>query len=416
MNLELLIIKLFLVDTPTYIKYNKYVGKKFNNIYTKLHHTLSKLKDDGKSSHTVEELALKFHVCYPVLSEGESNALTDILSALSQVTVEPGQADELLTQLRQRAIAADIALKAVEVASGDGDLGSLQSAIEELQQEDSLDESEEQFVSDDLVLLQERLAAEPPFKFRLKTLNQILGGLRRRTFGFLFARPEKGKTQLLASEGTFLAPQTTNGILWVNNEEDGSALITRCYQAALERDSEYLFKNAELARNEYVQKISGRIKIYDRPTARARDIEAVVRSIRPDIIFIDQLDKVHGFDAERYDLLQKAKYQWARELAKRYNCAVIGICQAGGSAENKRYLDMNDVDSSHTAKQGEADWMVGMGGTDKVGDEDRRYLSFTKNKLPPTPDMIQGMRHAKVPIKSVPEIQIYEDILNLDRD
>jgi hypothetical protein len=92
---------------------------------------------------------------------------------------------------------------------------------------------------------------------------------------------------------------------------------------------------------------------------------------------------------------------------------VVGICQAGGTAENKKYLEMNDVDSSHTAKQGEADWMFGLGRSDRVGEEDRRFISVCKNKLPTSPKMVSEMRHAKVPIRALPEIQIYEDVLNV---
>ena len=61
---------------------------------------------------------------------------------------------------------------------------------------------------------------------------------------------------------------------------------------------------------------------------------------------------------------------------------VIGVCQAGGTAEGKRYLDMNDIDSSHTAKQGEADWIIGIGKDNSGGYEKMRYLSILKNKLP----------------------------------
>lgn len=413
MNIELLVIKLFLVNTLSYLKYHKYTKTKYNNVYNKIYHALSKLKDDGKPSHSVEELAFKFHVCYPVLSAGEGEALEHIFGQLSLLTVQPEQADELLTKLQHRSIASELALKAVEVASGDATLPDLSELFLSLTNGIEQETEENEFVTDNIVEIQQKNILEPPFEFRLKILNQILGGLRRRTFGFIFARPEIGKTQFLASEATFLAPQTERGILWINNEEDGAALVPRLYQAALLKESHEIFYDAEEARKAYTAKIKGRIKIYDRPTANTRDIEALVRNIRPDIVFIDQLDKVRGVSADRYDLQQKALYQWARELAKKYNCAVVGVCQAGGTAENKRYLDMNDVDSSHTAKQGEADWLFGLGATDRAGDEDSRYISVCKNKLPATPKMISDMRHAKVRIKSVPELQIYEDTINV---
>ena len=125
-------------------------------------------------------------------------------------------------------------------------------------------------------------------------------------------------------------------------------------------------------------------------------------------MIFDQLDKVVGFDGERHDLILKQKYQWARELAKKYGVA-IGVCQAGGSAENKRYLDMNDVDSSTTAKQGEADWIIGIGKINDPGFEAVRYLSVCKNKLPHSEGMEPSMRHAKTEVFINEDIARYED-------
>ncbi|MBT9145726.1 MAG: hypothetical protein DDT42_01602 [candidate division WS2 bacterium] len=72
---------------------------------------------------------------------------------------------------------------------------------------------------------------------------------------------------------------------------------------------------------------------------------------------------------------------------------------------------MNDVDSSHTAKQGEADFMIGIGKTNNDGDEFQRYISLCKNKLAGDLDTLSEMRHAKVPVIIQPEIARYGDVL-----
>jgi hypothetical protein len=128
------------------------------------------------------------------------------------------------------------------------------------------------------------------------------------------------------------------------------------------------------------------------------------------MIVFDQIDKIHGFDAERYDLKMKTIYQWARELSKTYG-PVIGVCQAGGTAEGKRYLSMNDVDSSHTAKQGEADFMLGIGTTNNQGEEYIRYLSACKNKLQGDEDTKSELRHGQVQVNIFPETARYGDIM-----
>jgi hypothetical protein len=70
---------------------------------------------------------------------------------------------------------------------------------------------------------------------------------------------------------------------------------------------------------------------------------------------------------------------------------------------------MNDVDSSHTAKQGEADFMIGIGKTNTDGEEYMRFLSMCKNKLGKDIDCVAELRHAKLPVMIKPEIARFED-------
>ena len=71
---------------------------------------------------------------------------------------------------------------------------------------------------------------------------------------------------------------------------------------------------------------------------------------------------------------------------------------------------MTDVDSSHTAKQGEADWMLGIGKVDKDGLEEVRYFSVCKNKLDGDPSItIEERRHGKWEAIIRPEIGQYQD-------
>ena len=56
--------------------------------------------------------------------------------------------------------------------------------------------------------------ATPGLRWRLGSLNRMLGSLRKGDFGFIFARPETGKTTFLASEVTNFATQLEQPILW----------------------------------------------------------------------------------------------------------------------------------------------------------------------------------------------------------
>src|SRR5690349_6814737 len=132
MNLELLLLRLFLNNTDLFIKYNRYTKTKYNNVYTKIYHALSSLKEDGKPSHLPVDLAFAFHSCYPVLPAAEAEAAEGIFVALNAVEVGADQARTLLGKLKERHLAGEIALAAVEVASGDGEYLSLSEKIQEL--------------------------------------------------------------------------------------------------------------------------------------------------------------------------------------------------------------------------------------------------------------------------------------------
>jgi hypothetical protein len=103
----------------------------------------------------------------------------------------------------------------------------------------------------------------------------------------------------------------------------------------------------------------------------------------------------------------KQLYQWARELAKTY-APVIAVSQAGGTAEGKLWLTMDDVDSSKTAKQGEADWILGIGKeTDNTSN--MRYLNISKNKLLGDKDSLPDLRHGNSAVIIKPEYARFLD-------
>lgn len=389
----------------TYLDLN--AVKNNNKLLHKLFLCVKKLHDTSPQDHTVEELILLFKTDYPVLSKDEKLLFDQIVEQLQSVTVSHDEVVVVgyLQSLKERQIAERLALSALEFSQGRAEKEQLEALTSELFT-NFVKPDEKLYLECDLQHAVEHVGS-PGLRWRLRALNQALGSLRKGNFGFIFARPEIGKTTFLASEVTNFAGQLDRPILWVNNEEASPQIMMRCYQAALGKDKDWILKNLNEAKKRYAEIVGDKLKIVDTANANKKDIERICKELQPGLIVFDQLDKIGGFDAERYDLLQKAKYQWARELAKVYG-PVIGVCQAGGTAENKRYLDMNDVDSSHTAKQGEADWVLGIGTTHNDSDEFIRYLSICKNKLPGDEDSVPEMRHAKLQVGINPFIARYE--------
>ena len=88
---------------------------------------------------------------------------------------------------------------------------------------------------------------------------------------------------------------------------------------------------------------------------------------------------------------------------------MIAVSQAGGTGEGKLFLTMDDVDGSKTGKQGEADWILGIGketdNTSRI-----RYFNICKNKLLGDSDTLPDLRHGNSQVLIRPEVARYEDI------
>ncbi len=274
-----------------------------------------------------------------------------------------------------------------------------------------LDEHSEEFefVTDDLTELYNESVSTPGLRWRLSTLNRMLGSLRQGDFGFIFARPETGKTTFLASEVTFMASQAKGPILWLNNEEQGRKVLLRCYQAALGVDLTTLFRDLEGNKKRYAELTHNNIKLYDSGIISKTTVETLCRRYKPSLIIFDQIDKIVGFDNDREDLRLGTIYQWARELAKDY-APVIGVCQADGTAEGQKWLTMAHVANAKTAKQAEADFIVGIGKQNEIGYDQIRYLHASKNKLTGDKDSDSNLRHGRMETLINPEIARYVDI------
>ena len=401
---ELTLIPL-LLNYEYYLKYRQHIKiKKEERELTVLYELLDKVMNTYQKDATLEEY------CFYVLSNtNEDSAYDIILNNLLKETVAPEMVLELLETIKQRNLAHTIALTAIDVTEGKKSFLELSSLITEHTDEAIVEENT--FVSDDLEELYENRIKKPGLRWRLQTLNEIFGSLRQGDFGFIFARPETGKTTFLASEITHFAEQISSDagpILWFNNEEDGKKVQIRIFQAVLGCTLPELFSNRTRANTEYNERTKGKIKLIDSATTSKSDVENYCKKYKPSAIIFDQIDKIKGFLGDREDLRLGSIYIWARELAKTY-CPVIGVTQADGTAEGKKWLTMENVSNAKTAKQAEADWILGIGATHQDGFEFIRHLHASKNKLMGDMDSKPALRHGKVDVIIQPDICRYLD-------
>lgn len=338
---------------------------------------------------------------YPSLSETDIKLLEKISSRLEDIEVKPEIAEQYVQTHLQRVKATELAILAHKVSEGQEPFEKLVSAVPTTVSGGNSGKA----VAVNLDGLIEQVITTPGLRFRLKTLSRMLGSLRIGDFGFIFARPETGKTTLLTSEVSYFLDQVESPILWINNEERDSKVLLRLYQSYFGVTQDELLKNRERYGKAFPQ---GKIWFPDPGAVHRRDIDRVCAALNPSLIIIDQLDKIKGFANDRDDIALAAAYQWARELSKCY-APVLAVSQAGAEAEGKKYLEMDHVFGSKTGKQGEADWMLGIGKTHLEGMENVRHLHVVKNKLVQDVEMDPKMRHGKADVVIIPEIGRYKD-------
>lgn len=400
--LELFLIK-YLLLVENYTKYRDSIKLKPEDKELKV---LYSFLDDLHASYgrtiTLDEFKLSVLNQYP-----EFTIYTD---QLEKVDIGEEVLSDLLKQVIERQLAYDIALLSIDVSEGRKPVSDLYNMLAKMEEEGH-EEVVEDFVTDDIEILYNETIHRPGLRWRLRALNESLGSLRRGDFGFIFARPETGKTTFLACEATYMASQLKEDdgpILWFNNEEGGYKVKTRIMQSALGCTLRDLYIDRQKSMDYYLNTTHGKIKLKDSATINKREIERLCKEYKPSLIIFDQIDKIKGFDDDREDLRLGSIYIWARELAKTY-CPVIGVCQSDATGEGKKWLTMDNVANAKTSKQAEADWILGIGTVHDEGMKYVRYLHLSKNKLSGDEDTQPEQRHGKMEVIIMPDVARYKD-------
>lgn len=392
-----------LLKLDNYNAYRIYVeDKSLSKEVASLYKILDSLIETHKRDITFDE--------FYITAISDNTEHDAILSLIKDSNVADEIILELLEQSKKKVLAHEIALLAIDVSEGKKAFELLKEQIEK-HSDDKKVTDEFEFVTDSLKDLYERQVHTHGLRWRLHTLNRMLGSLRKGNFGFLFARPETGKTTFLASEVTYMATQLSaedGPILWFNNEEEGEKVKLRLFQAALGIELVELFSDMDRNEERYLEITRNKIKLIDSANISRRQVENMCKKLQPSLIIFDQLDKIKGFDGDREDLRLGYIYQWAREIAKTYG-PVIAVSQSDGSGEGKKWLTMENVANAKTAKQAEADWILGIGATHAEGFEFVRHLHLSKNKLTGDEDSDPDLRHGKCDVLIKPQIARYED-------
>lgn len=275
----------------------------------------------------------------------------------------------LSEELIVRSLYVEMANHTNQVAGGQGrgNIEQLKEIIEKAEVRLGVTES----IEDWLVLdTEEELAKEvvTGINWRMGFLNAGIGHLYKGKFGMICMRPNAGKTSFLCSEATYMGQQIKEDeyVIWFCNEESGTDVRRRLWEAALQKPLDTFSPTLEEERDAYIKLLGHRHKILvvdsskmGRGGMTKQKCEIVLSKYKAGLIIFDQLRNVQGFKEEGPDKLG-AMYVWARELSKKY-APLLTVHQAGGEAEGQLDIKMSHAYGSKTDLQGALDFFIGIG-------------------------------------------------------
>jgi replicative DNA helicase len=374
----------------------------FTNGTGNLYETISKAHDDSDKDLSLEEVStLHTEVYNPALTRTSKENFLNLLEEIKEQELPNKKiASNILKAMHKRNVAQKIAVQATEIFNGKEEaLSSIQNLLDS---SNEVEKEEYDCVTSDIDNLLDALKDNTKWKFNLAPLRERVNGVGEGNLLVIFARPESGKTafwvNLLAGEEGFLTQGAK--VCALINEEPAIRTQMRLINAYTGMTFEEIQEDVPTAKEKWSQ-VSTNIKILDTVDWTLDKVDSFVAKEQPDIVVIDQLDKVHmPGNFARTDEKLRAIYTGAREIAKRRNCCIIAISQASADASGKLDITFDMMENSKTGKAAEADVIIGVGFRNKLDtDKDLRSLAISKNK-------ITGW-HGMIACKIIPQLSRY---------
>jgi len=358
--------------------YTKYKGQISRNVFQG---SFGSLFDTVQKAHEKYDADIKIDELYALHTTMFNPALTR--AAKEQQEPSKEIADDIVKILVERDVAQKIAIEATEIFNGrPADFNTILSIIEKHKY--GLPAEKIDAVTNDIPELIEKLNVVSKWQFNLTVLKNNISGIGPGNLMIAFARPEVGKTafwvSLCAAPNGF-AEQGAKIHAFIN-EEPAVRTQMRAISCFTGYNKEQIVDDIDKVHEDWI-KIKDNIKMIDTVDWSLDDIDSHCEKHKPDIIVIDQLDKVNvkGTFA-RTDEKLRAIYTGAREIAKRRDCVVIAISQASADAHNRDHISFDMMENSKTGKAAEADLIIGIGNrTSNDPTNNMRVLNVSKNKI-----------------------------------
>ena len=368
--------------------YNKNKSKLSKEFFTNgtgaLYETIQRAHDDSDKDLSISEVSsLHMEVYNPASTRAKKENFYSLVDEIKELELPSEKiANNLLHSLFKRRIANKIAVLASEIYNGkDADFSEIKKQLE-IPFDEDVDEYE--YVTGNINNLIEKLKDNTKWKFNLAPLKEAVHGVGEGNLVIIFARPEAGKTAFWVNLVAGIDGFASQGakVCALINEEPAIRTQMRLINAHTGMTMDEIRADTESANKKWAE-VRQNIHILDTVDWSLDSVDEFVQKEKPDILVIDQLDKVGVTGTfARTDEKLRAIYTGAREVAKRNDCCVIAISQASADGQGKFDLTFDMMEGSKTGKAAEADVIIGVGHRDKMDTDERvRSLAISKNKI-----------------------------------
>ena len=300
-------------------------------------------------------------------------------------TLDTDIATDVIGSLWRQHVGLDIANLGIRMSEGDTSaMDTLNNLLEQVSQGYLPDDFAED-VTDDIYELLAVVSNANRFKFNIETLSRNVYGIGRGEFGVIAAYSNVGKTalaiSLCAAPGGFC--QQDAKVCYIANEEVAKRTKLRAIQAYTGMTKDEIEFDPQAASARY-SGIKDRLIFADAQGWDIQMLDAYLGKQKCEVCIIDMADKIAlntQFNSG-HERLRELYYR-LRELAKKHDCAVIGISQASAEAEGKTRLTPTMLEGSKVGKIAECDILIGAGKANDAEnpDDPTRYLTVMKNKI-----------------------------------
>ena len=369
--------------------YTQYKGTLSPTVFagdiSSLYDTIQKAHEKYEEDIKVDELySLHTAIFNPALTRAAKEKFSELVEDIKEVQ-EPSEeiAKDIMRILSDRDLAQRIAVEATEIFNGkEANFREITDMIDK--RKIIVDEDKAPAVTNNVDEVLDLLGMTTKWKFNIPMLRDNVGGIGGGNLMISFARPETGKTAFwisLCSGPEGFAEQGAKIHAFIN-EEPAIRTQMRAISCYTGMTREEIIQEKNMAQRVWSE-IKDNISMFDTVDWSMEDIDAHCEKHRPDIIVIDQLDKVNvsGTYARTDEKLRQI-YTSAREIAKRRDCAVIAMSQASADAHNRNSISFDQMENSKTGKAAEADLIIGIGRNSNSDTENKiRTLCISKNKI-----------------------------------